>query len=79
MLVLYTIFTKDEMGDIPFFCPADYPYSSHVIRTACQVRAANLLLLWICPAIILLLVTIALIITAMIACCCATKEDCCNP
>jgi hypothetical protein len=43
--------TINEMGDVPFFCPADYPYSSPLIRVACQVRAANLLLLWIIPGI----------------------------
>ena len=74
LLVLYTIFTKDEMGDIPFFCPAEYPYSSQEIRTACQIRAANLLLLWISTAIsaiIMFLVAIAL----TIACCCVTKNE----
>lgn len=49
-------------------------YSSPVIRTACQVRAANLLLLWISPALILFVVTMVLIITAMVACC---KKDYC--
>jgi hypothetical protein len=64
------MFTKDEMGVIPFFCPADYPYSSHVIRTACQVRAANLLLLWISHTIILFLFVILLIIIAITTYCC---------
>ncbi|GES94839.1 kinase-like domain-containing protein [Rhizophagus clarus] len=45
IMVLYAIFTKDEMGNIPFYCSASYPYSSQLIRTACQVRAANLLLI----------------------------------
>jgi len=63
------------MGDIPFFCPADYPYSSYVIRSACQVRAANLLLLWITPVIVLFLLAI-MILTAMITCCYAYKDIC---
>ncbi|EXX77692.1 hypothetical protein RirG_021510 [Rhizophagus irregularis DAOM 197198w] len=71
-MILYTIFTKDEMGGIPFFCPVDYPYTSHLIRTACQVRAANLLIMWISPAVALFLVIAALIISF---CCCAGKDD----
>ncbi|RIA84795.1 hypothetical protein C1645_783353 [Glomus cerebriforme] len=47
IFILYMCLTIHEMGDIPFFCPADYPYTSPLIRTACQVRAANLLLIWI--------------------------------
>ncbi|CAG8609646.1 5571_t:CDS:1, partial [Scutellospora calospora] len=38
----YTTATFDEMGDIPFSCPAHYNYTSPLIRTACQVRSANL-------------------------------------
>lgn len=72
---MYTIFTKDEMGNIPFFCPVEYPYSSTIIRTACQVRAANLLLLWISPTLIFLIIIMALIIIFSITCCCAVKND----
>ncbi|CAB5207577.1 unnamed protein product [Rhizophagus irregularis] len=74
IMILYTIFTKDEMGDIPFFCPANYPYTSTLIRTACQVRAANLLIMWISPAVAFFLVIVALIISF---CCCAGKDNCC--
>lgn len=45
------VFTINEMGDIPFFCPATYPYTLPIIRTACQIRAANLFLLWIIPGL----------------------------
>ncbi|CAB4412078.1 unnamed protein product [Rhizophagus irregularis] len=74
IMILYTIFTKDEMGDIPFLCPANYPYTSHLIRTACQVRAANLLIMWISPAVAFLLVIVALIISF---CCCSGRENNC--
>ncbi|PKB92368.1 hypothetical protein RhiirA5_444977 [Rhizophagus irregularis] len=47
------------MKDIPFFCPANYPYTSHLIRTACQVRAANLLIMWISPVVALIILIIA--------------------
>jgi len=62
------------MGDIPFFCPADYPYSSNLIRTACQVRAANLLIMWMSPAAALIIIIFALIISY---CCCIGRENCC--
>ncbi|GBB93290.1 hypothetical protein RclHR1_21440001 [Rhizophagus clarus] len=74
IMILYTVFTKDEMGDIPFFCPASYPYSSQLIRTACQVRAANLLIMWLAPAVTLFIIIAALIISF---CCCFDKENCC--
>ncbi|GES94983.1 hypothetical protein GLOIN_2v1495096 [Rhizophagus clarus] len=57
--VLYNYLTINEMGDIPFFCPPDYPYSSPLIRKACQVRAANLLLSWIISGIWLIVVLFA--------------------
>ncbi|GBC07208.1 hypothetical protein RclHR1_07300010 [Rhizophagus clarus] len=41
IMVLYAIFTKDEMGNIPFYCSASYPYSSQLIRTACQWKIIN--------------------------------------
>ena len=58
------------MRDIPFFCPADYPYSSQLIRTACQVRAANLLIMWLTPAISLFV----LIFAYLIAYCCYNSK-----
>ncbi|GET55289.1 hypothetical protein GLOIN_2v1495096 [Rhizophagus irregularis DAOM 181602=DAOM 197198] len=70
--ILYTIFTKDEMGD-PFFCPANYPYTSHLIRIACQIRAANLLIMWISSALAFFIVIAALAISY---CCCAGKDNC---
>ena len=60
------------MGNIPFFCPADYPYSSALIRTACQVRAANLLIMWLAPALSLFVLIFALLFAC---CCCNSKED----
>lgn len=40
-------------------------------------RAANLLLLWMSPALIFFAITMALIITATIACCCSARDDVC--
>jgi len=50
------------MGDIPFFCPANHPYSSQLIRTACQIRAANLLIMWLAPAVSLFVLIFAVLI-----------------
>ncbi|GBB90171.1 hypothetical protein RclHR1_17040002 [Rhizophagus clarus] len=46
VLVIYTISTRNELGDIPFFCPQDYNYKSPTIRLACKIRAANLICMW---------------------------------
>ncbi|CAG8456198.1 5753_t:CDS:2 [Acaulospora morrowiae] len=54
--IAYTVLTINEMGDIPFSCPSDYSYSSTTIRTACQVRAANLISMWILEAISIIFV-----------------------
>ncbi|CAG8640510.1 1116_t:CDS:2, partial [Acaulospora morrowiae] len=54
--VVYTVLTINEMGNIPFSCPSDYPYSSEIIRTACQVRTANLISMWILEAISIIFV-----------------------
>jgi hypothetical protein len=75
ILVLYTIFTKEEMGDIPFFCPANYHYSSYLIRTACQVRAANLLIMWISPSMAIFMIITALAISY--SCRCGNKNNDC--
>ncbi|CAG8668450.1 35990_t:CDS:1, partial [Gigaspora margarita] len=42
----YTILTANEMGNIPISCPNDYNYSSSSIKTACQIRLANLISMW---------------------------------
>ncbi|CAG8708811.1 13611_t:CDS:2 [Gigaspora rosea] len=36
----------NEMGNIPISCPNDYNYSSSSIKTACQIRLANLISMW---------------------------------
>lgn len=76
IIVLYTIFTKEEMGNIPFFCPANCHYSSNLIRTACQVRAANLLIMWISPSVAFFIILSALTISY----CCrrGNKNSGCN-
>ncbi|RHZ48984.1 hypothetical protein Glove_535g31 [Diversispora epigaea] len=44
---LYTYFTINEMGEIPYTCPSDYSYSSAEIRIACGIHQINLICLWI--------------------------------
>lgn len=46
IIVIYTISTRNELGEIPFFCPEDYNYKSSTIRLACQIRAANIICMW---------------------------------
>jgi len=62
------------MGDIPFFCPTNYPYASNLIRTACQIRATNLLIMWLSPTVAFLIIIAALTISY---CCCSCKDNCC--
>ncbi|CAG8754327.1 4528_t:CDS:1, partial [Dentiscutata heterogama] len=42
----YTTITYKEM-DIPLSCPANYNYTSHLVKSACQIRSANLIFMWI--------------------------------
>ncbi|CAG8764079.1 9197_t:CDS:1, partial [Racocetra fulgida] len=42
----YTSITKKEM-DIPFLCPSNYNYTSQLVKSACQIRAANLVFMWV--------------------------------
>jgi hypothetical protein len=44
---VYTTFTGRELGETPFLCPSDYNYSSKAARLVCQVRAANLICMWL--------------------------------
>ncbi|CAG8758916.1 17904_t:CDS:1, partial [Gigaspora rosea] len=44
---IYTILTINEMGGIPFDCPGNYNYTTPIVRTACQIRAANLVFMWL--------------------------------
>ncbi|CAG8554253.1 4000_t:CDS:1, partial [Ambispora gerdemannii] len=37
------------MGNIPFTCPDSYEYPSPLLRTTCQIRAANLIFMWAFP------------------------------
>ncbi|CAG8705995.1 10772_t:CDS:2 [Gigaspora margarita] len=39
-------YTADEIGNIPFTCPSDYPYKVTAIRTACIIRSANIICMW---------------------------------
>lgn len=44
---VYTYFTGKELGETPFLCPSDYSYTSKTARLICQVRAANLICMWL--------------------------------
>ncbi|GET55483.1 hypothetical protein GLOIN_2v1543894 [Rhizophagus irregularis DAOM 181602=DAOM 197198] len=44
---VYTYFTGKELGETPFLCSSDYGYSSKAARFVCQVRAANLICMWL--------------------------------
>ncbi|RIA86626.1 hypothetical protein C1645_878553 [Glomus cerebriforme] len=45
--IIYTFFTIDELGDIPFYCPSNYDYDKPELRYVCQTRLANLICMWI--------------------------------
>ena len=45
--VFYTYFTRNDIGNIPFFCPSDYPYKNSKLLQLCQIRTANLICMWI--------------------------------
>ncbi|CAI2166310.1 5535_t:CDS:2 [Funneliformis geosporum] len=45
--IVYTIYTINELGDIPFYCPSNYDYKDPKLRTVCQVRLANLICMWL--------------------------------
>ncbi|GBC45667.1 hypothetical protein GLOIN_2v1834226 [Rhizophagus irregularis DAOM 181602=DAOM 197198] len=44
---IYTYYTIDELGDIPLFCPSNYPYKNSKLLHLCQIRIANLICMWI--------------------------------
>ncbi|CAI2169866.1 6556_t:CDS:2 [Funneliformis geosporum] len=56
-LVVYTHYTRDDIGDIPFSCPSDYPYPIPKLRLACIIRATNFIFMWMytCLNIVFLL------------------------
>ncbi|CAG8568725.1 6084_t:CDS:2 [Acaulospora morrowiae] len=45
--VLYTNYTSDEMGDVPFTCPASYDYEEQIVRIACIIRTSNIICMWL--------------------------------
>ncbi|GBB96128.1 hypothetical protein RclHR1_02690013 [Rhizophagus clarus] len=45
--IIYTIFTTNELGDIPFYCPQNYDYKDPGLRYVCQTRLANLICMWV--------------------------------
>ncbi|CAG8737851.1 366_t:CDS:1 [Dentiscutata erythropus] len=44
------------MGDIPFNCPSDYPYTSSMILAGCKVREANLICMWLYFATLIIII-----------------------
>ncbi|CAG8583498.1 677_t:CDS:1, partial [Scutellospora calospora] len=56
---VYTYLTANEMGNIPFSCPPDYPYNSTIIQDACQIRSANLVCMWLYFISLVLLILLA--------------------
>ncbi|RIA90448.1 hypothetical protein C1645_769919 [Glomus cerebriforme] len=44
--VNYAYFTRNDIEDIPLFCPSDYPYPVPKLRLACIIRAANYIVMW---------------------------------
>jgi hypothetical protein len=45
-IVIYTYFTIHELDPIPFFCPANYPYSIKSYHSLCVVRTSNIVCMW---------------------------------
>ncbi|CAG8492066.1 2956_t:CDS:1 [Acaulospora morrowiae] len=44
------------MGDIPAYCPSDYPYQVPITLQACQIRLANFICMWLYYASLILLI-----------------------
>ncbi|KAF0523429.1 hypothetical protein F8M41_015392 [Gigaspora margarita] len=44
--VFYTFFTRDDVGGIPFYCPSNETYITSDYYKACQLRAANFIIMW---------------------------------
>ncbi|CAG8457517.1 7639_t:CDS:2 [Scutellospora calospora] len=45
--IIYTIYTIHEIDPIPFGCPSNYDYKSEITKTACKIRAANFIFMWL--------------------------------
>ncbi|RHZ48985.1 hypothetical protein Glove_535g30 [Diversispora epigaea] len=56
--LFYTYFTINEMNDIPETCPSDYPYQDSITLTACQIRLANLICMWLYYVSLVLIIPI---------------------
>ncbi|GBC07034.1 hypothetical protein RclHR1_00720043 [Rhizophagus clarus] len=44
--VVYTYLTRNDIGNIPYNCPSDYPYSEPKLYLACIIRTANFVIMW---------------------------------
>ncbi|RIB12820.1 hypothetical protein C2G38_2100028 [Gigaspora rosea] len=45
--VIYTILTKNELGEIPPNCPSSATYGTPITFDACRIRLANLISMWL--------------------------------
>ncbi|CAG8777376.1 24298_t:CDS:1, partial [Dentiscutata erythropus] len=44
---IYTILTKNELGEIPPNCPSSATYSTSITFNVCRIRLANLISMWL--------------------------------
>ncbi|CAG8455814.1 7264_t:CDS:2 [Dentiscutata heterogama] len=58
VLATYTALTISEISPIPFSCPRSYPYTSPKIKEACEIRAANLIFMWLNIICLIILITL---------------------
>ncbi|CAG8529985.1 18423_t:CDS:1, partial [Gigaspora rosea] len=54
----YTALTISEISPIPFSCPRSYPYTSPKVKEACDIRAANLIFMWLNIICLIILITL---------------------
>ncbi|CAG8797749.1 25158_t:CDS:1, partial [Dentiscutata erythropus] len=55
---VYTIRTIHDINPIPFICPSNYPYAFWIIETACKIRAANSICMWMYLTLMLIIICI---------------------
>ncbi|CAG8689698.1 23955_t:CDS:2 [Gigaspora margarita] len=47
-----------EISPIPFSCPRSYPYTSPKVKEACDIRAANLIFMWLNIFCLIIVITL---------------------
>ena len=45
-IVIYTVKTTHELGEIPLYCPLNYDYKFAQLHFICQLRTSNLIFMW---------------------------------